>query len=629
MAKQLVNPLERHVEKVVLGITGILFLGATAKYLVTSPNKVELGPAGAVSAKSIDEKVVQKAEAVRQSLRDARPRVEPVDPLVDDFAKAVTRFAELGFDGELAGAQPVGPAVPLVDVTGVVSEKINLVNVVPVPKPLATTGRLLTLDPSSEGGEREVATDWVTVSTVFDLGAQNDLQLRTYGSRWREVYFAPAQLQRRQRRADTTWSDDDWKDIDPWPAGALPDPPDIPLVADGKNIIVPKDDYRNIEKYFEFLSKPGLQVEFLRPKPPHSVTAPTWKFPVITSLRDVAMQDDYFLYPEQPKSGNPRLDRYPWLEESQAPTPVAQPDAPKRTSPRDAVKEKFAEYEAHMKNARENKDPNDALRAYNVCIEIQASTFASPSEKQRARRLADDADQLSKDLRLFGGAARPGRPEEAPKVVKRDPEPKQQIWAHDAEPGSLQGGQFYQYRIRAVVVNRLAGAPEKFQNPSDAKTVFLTSPWSAPTDPVYVEPAMQYYLDGVDRGRNEATLEVFLWFRGVWVTDRFKLKIGETIDAVKRRPTPDPDDPTKVYQAPVPFQASFVVADIDYERRARERKVDRNGFRFMPPDAGGGIVLMDPQGRVEELVAGYDRGNPDRKTMKDQRVWKPPPRRSN
>jgi len=43
MAKQLVNPIERHVEKAVLGLTGLALVAVIALYLVTSPNQIELG----------------------------------------------------------------------------------------------------------------------------------------------------------------------------------------------------------------------------------------------------------------------------------------------------------------------------------------------------------------------------------------------------------------------------------------------------------------------------------------------------------------------------------------------------------------------------------------------------------
>ena len=40
MAKQLVNPLERHVEKAVVGVAGVILIGVIAQYVVSSPNRL-------------------------------------------------------------------------------------------------------------------------------------------------------------------------------------------------------------------------------------------------------------------------------------------------------------------------------------------------------------------------------------------------------------------------------------------------------------------------------------------------------------------------------------------------------------------------------------------------------------
>ena len=72
MAKQLVNPIERHVEKAVLGLTGLALAAVIALYLVTSPNQIELGQEK-VSPSTIDGKVAKKAADVVGRIRAADP----------------------------------------------------------------------------------------------------------------------------------------------------------------------------------------------------------------------------------------------------------------------------------------------------------------------------------------------------------------------------------------------------------------------------------------------------------------------------------------------------------------------------------------------------------------------------
>ena len=67
MAKQLVNPIERHVEKAVLGLTGLALIAAIGLFLVSSPNQLELG-GQAVKPGTIDQVVAQKAASVREAI---------------------------------------------------------------------------------------------------------------------------------------------------------------------------------------------------------------------------------------------------------------------------------------------------------------------------------------------------------------------------------------------------------------------------------------------------------------------------------------------------------------------------------------------------------------------------------
>ena len=47
MAKQLVNPVERHVEKAIASVAAIVLIGVIARYFVMSPNQLEIGGSSA------------------------------------------------------------------------------------------------------------------------------------------------------------------------------------------------------------------------------------------------------------------------------------------------------------------------------------------------------------------------------------------------------------------------------------------------------------------------------------------------------------------------------------------------------------------------------------------------------
>ena len=108
MAKQLVGPVERHLEKAVLGVAGILLLGAIGGYLVTSPNQLEVG-GETVSPKTIDAKVVRKATDVRRRIETARPTEPEFEPLYDVFEQELDPFKRANLPLEAPAAVSIGP----------------------------------------------------------------------------------------------------------------------------------------------------------------------------------------------------------------------------------------------------------------------------------------------------------------------------------------------------------------------------------------------------------------------------------------------------------------------------------------------------------------------------------------
>ena len=108
MAKQLVSPIERHIEKVVVGIAAILLLGVIAKYLVTSPNQMEVDGV-TVWPGTIDQKVTDKGSDVRRRIQNAQPADNPLEKIYPDFVAQLDPFAGDALAGEREATQnPTG-----------------------------------------------------------------------------------------------------------------------------------------------------------------------------------------------------------------------------------------------------------------------------------------------------------------------------------------------------------------------------------------------------------------------------------------------------------------------------------------------------------------------------------------
>jgi len=623
MAKQLVNPIERHVEKAVLGAAGLVLVSVVVLYAVSSPNQLELG-GERVSPSDIDSVLAQQAGTVRDRILRTPSDVPPSEPLFDTFVAELDPYQRAELPLSLPTVVAMGPPIPLVDAAeGGVFGRKELVAVVPTAPPLVTHGRS-TFRLRTESGDLYPPANWVTVSVSFDVKEQMDRQRRTYGAMLKEVAFGRPELQRRARRVDGSWSDADWEDVEPWSLliPDMPTEPEIVLLPDGDELVVADRVLDDLEIFFAQLNAPQLQLALLRPVLPPVVKGDRWDFPIVTSLRDVLDQDDYYLNPEQPPASDP-FNRYQPDEGKEATVEVLT-DAQR-------IARTFEEIDRLLRSARENLSTNEATRAYNLAFDLARDAAAGRNDKTRATRKMEEADETLSDIRRDRrtGVPKPGRTVDTEEEFKREPPETQQIWVHDVRPASLEGpeavesGATYQYRIRPVITNRLAGRPEKLQNSQDATALFVPGEWSEPVE-VAVEPDSRFFVTTEDPRNKEVGIEFFKWFEGNWYKSRrAKFDTGAPLQDKQRIEVESFFDAEKTERAEVDFGADATVLDIDFDRTYRERRQgnSRAGVKFGPLTSACCVTLADSQGRLTERFVATDKGHPDRRTIN---VWSGP-----
>ncbi len=625
MAKQLVNPIERHAEKAVLGLAGLALVAVIALYLVTSPNQLELGQEK-VSPGLIDGRVAQKAVEVAGRLRAAEPKTAQYEPQFDQFARSLQPLVP----APLPGAVAIGPEVPIVDKAGRATGQAGLVVVNRPDKPTISQGRSTIVAPAAGGQTRYVPVDWVTVSALFDVKAQAERQRLEYGAKHDEIIFALPEIQRRRRLPNGGWSDEDWKDVTAWPTPKVPREPVVTMFEDGGKKVVDREVLKEIDKFYADLQDPRLQINILRPEPPGMVPPTQWALPIVTSYRDVMMQDDEYLVPQGPPSADP-FDRYGLSREPVKKKEAAEP------KPGEKHAAMLAEGQKLLESARRHNSENDAILAINIAVDIMSDRDPppNPADQTKADKLHKEATQAKNDIKrniaMGKAGAQPGGNQPAGQPTKsRERLPSQQIWAHDAAVGSIINGETYQYRIRFRIYNRLAGGVDKFSNPDLAATVYIAGEWSEPSDPVVIEPATKFFVTSDVQKDEEVGVEFFQWFGGVWVkpTRRIKATIGETIRDTQRTPAPAVDNPNVVDNPEVNFLADAAIVDIDFDRAFRERKAGAtaNGVRFGTPSPTCSVVYVDSEGRLHERLVSLDKINPEKREMAN-RVWNPPKQR--
>ncbi|UCE61205.1 MAG: hypothetical protein JSU63_05545 [Phycisphaerales bacterium] len=612
MAKQLVGPVERHLEKVVIGIAGVILVGVIAVYLVASPNKLELG-GEVVTPGTVNQMVSNTELEVGRRIEAHTPTVETPEPLYPEFIAALDPFEVSGLASQATLAAYFGPTVPVIDASGPVIGRKKLVEVYKLPKPAIVHGR----STFEVGAEERVLSvnNWVTVSAVFDRKEQIEIQKRQYGAKYDTVSFGPVQLQRQARRPDGSWSDDDWKDIETWPRGELPDEtPNVYLADDGGEIIVPYDAQEEVGNYYEELDYELLQLELLRPLMPEVYNGTEWKFPILTSYRDVLNQDDEYLDPDE--TDEEPDDRY-GLGEAETVTKEEE-----TLTGRELIQLNFDRGDELLKQSRAimQGDPDTAgdlaVDSYNHYAEVVLSKDSSGADKARAKRLMADAEQLMRDIdrikqRKGGKPGIPGEPEEEGRELL----PIQQVWAHDAGPDSVKSGETYRYRMRVLVFNELAGDAKQFENKEDATVLLVGGVWSEPSDPIHIEQDSRFFVTGFDERKKTVRVEIFRWFDGVWVTTRNNFAVGDVVRRTSRVEVPIPNS-NEIDRPAVPFEPGVTLVDIDFSRPYRERKGKGEGVSFAEsPSTTCSAVFVDADGRVQERFVLTDKADPDKKTL--------------
>jgi len=619
MAKQLVSPIERHLEKGVVGLAGLILVGAIARYLVTTPNQIELGQESVTPA-TIDAKLAQKAADVRSRMQTAQPKTVVPEPLFNEFAKSVAPVER----NPLPLAVALHPEVPIIDKAYVAKQQTALMKIDAPGKPAVSHGRS-TVNLVQAGAVRRTAVDWATIGAVFDIKAHSDRQRREYGATKADVIFGKPEAQRRARRPDGSWNDSDWNSVDHWPSSEVPREDPIVLTIAGDRHMVEPESEKRLLKYTVDLRTSRLQLEILRPLFVQSLlNGDRWLPPPLVSKLDLWKQDDEFLNPDNPPAAQP-VDRYGIADADEKPK-----EPPKAMTPADQIRQALEDVPKIIAKARQNRSENEAREAYNKAAEVMQTREATASDRSRAEKLMKDAEQAERDIKreLLAGGPAPGADRAggaaAPVKPRRDPLPAQVTWVHDARPGSLVSGKTYQYRLRYRVLNPGAGRPEKFENPENAAVLFLTSDWSPPSDPVTITPSSYYFLASEDKGKEQILVEFYRWFEGVWVkSSRVRFGIGNAMAEEQRVAAPDLLDASKADNPMVRFEADAVVLDVDFLRNHRERKAGNSprGVRFAPPSATTAAVFLDSSGALEERVWAVDKDHPTKKSIE---LYKPP-----
>ncbi|MCP4594768.1 MAG: hypothetical protein GY842_28890 [bacterium] len=591
MAKEAVSPIERHIEKGVLAITVLLFIGVGVKYLVSSPNTMPVGQRQ-VGPAEIYQIVGDEAIQLRDRIRGTRKEV--ITPEPPDLSSPAVQVAALQI------AVPFGPHVPRIQTRNI--GNLELLSVARMAKPIVFRGRsgaVLTppmpitampdeIDeyykswndvPSHEMSDL-FPVNWVTIAATIDLAEQRrraDDKLYPPG---RAVpYPVGADLQRREVRWDGTTGE--WEDVKPYAPLTLPELPYLEVTQQDGTWAVTDDQRLAIDTFFNKVVRDDyLRLELVRPMPPPIAYGDWWLHDRIEEAFgvDLRRHDDEFWWGNE--VGNcPFYNRYP------------EPKKPPRQNNEPDYRKIIAEELAKLEDWLSQGCFDAIITRLDKDLRITSWDYFNDREKEDANSIYDRAVR-QKSLR----EAQPPGP--------REVSPTQIVWVHDTLPDSVVSGRTYEYRMRALLFNPFAGATAELKDPHDAEVALLEGEWSPASDEVSIPYDTEFFLVG--RKERDATgkIDVFRWHEGTWVKDSFHVSLGDSIGGREYVRIGGSVNQPKV---PVEFTTGATVVDLNFDRTYRPRKVRRGVVTLGKPKKTVAMVYLDSSGGLHERLLDVDK----------------------
>ncbi len=535
------NPIEQHVEKIVLALVALVLLGVLAMQFLTQPNQVDVG-SRKVPPQNVYVELQRQAENLDSQLKDAGPALPEVraTDLVQRYDHALSQTA----DSTLALTAPLGHAVNIGAATGtdmgVAGPSSDKVAVLRVPKSTApvAASQWGALDPFAVLAVPEFSAfipaqqpfdlPSVTVETTFSGSALRDALGESGGVGIPRRFWAATGIQilgleveRQRRLPDGTWSA---------PEPATPPPgASLPTRALGDNAGLPE--------LTELVSKATqAAADVQRPMALPTIAGPEWTPPserVTTpgaapvSEADRVRRNLERALAELDRLQNPQTTRQPDSSNTRGPGVVrpgpGQTTGPGQSAPRNQrrIDQLQKDIEGYRQRLRELGEPDTTGRA--------------PGQP------GTPLDTRGTPTQPYG---QPGGSVSGPAPLGLLEQGTVQLWAHDL---GVQPGATYRYRTRVVLNNPLfRKGPVLDQQDAAlqaaAKEPFARAEWSDWSAPVVVGASEYYFVTNADAdgaltgGRSGATVEVFKMYYGFYRKATLTLNPGDPIEASIRIP---------------------------------------------------------------------------------------------
>lgn len=508
--------IEAHIEKIIVGIAGVVCAWFLITRVLLSPNYVECD-GKKFAAGNIDRHISRQADSLRGKLELKPESAQQYEPQVDNFITYLeTPFRNL--DDGIYFPQPGSrPAIEIGDerkyrlpVVGSVSEisagRIKAVVYMPTQKVnRENTYDIVEHEPND--------LDFVTVEAKFDItmlyeNFQKSFNGMDIPEEWRDPclanpVFAAVQLEKQELGADGSWSD--WE-------------------------VVPRTRIDHYRQMFEV-------IENVDELPPGGIKVRLLQFNNTQVRVDLLQPEAYSIASAEEQWYPPSL--YKKFMKYQAAV-KAQERREELETRRQEREKQIAERRRQVSASRPGQRLTGGATGEADMEEggtgtgtskrqTRSSTRRSDREKSRTQRKKEREAMESISLRdieeelkniLLTEKTEVGRMREA--LV---------LWAHD---DTVDAEKTYRYRLRLGVFNPIAGKEQVGEQDEWQKDkVILWSEFSESSEPVEIPPRLCLFAQELQEATKTVTVTVSRHVRGYWYSADFMVKAGETIGSVR------------------------------------------------------------------------------------------------
>ena len=630
MAKQNVTFIERHVEKMVLGLTGAVVLAIAVLYVVGTPYKVDSG-GEELNPKTLVGKIALQADQARLKIKSAKA-VEPTNDKVVVPQGGLNVYESAGISLEIpVPLVSVGAPVPsgtdggdtppggkihlasvaaprgLVGLSGRVSARLAAPEVVDLGK---MAGGAPPAPGGGSGGIVGVTRDiyWATLFAAVSYAEQRELfRSAQYDAVCQDLIVASVEAERAPLLPTGEWGEPVVvKGYVPFELAA---PETITLRRNTEgNLAVEETDRDTIVAYRRALEQVAVQQQILRPAFFENYTdeALGWKPP--KELPGVQVNLEEFLGPNVGQGRRPMSGfdigmlggRRGGPEGMGRRGPMMGPEGPGRGGPGGGVRRPppgpdggpdgrapsgRAEATKTLKEAKDDIDKKKYLEAEEKLQSLLS--FGTSGDLNKSQ--LDEVNRLRKEI----------QPEVEALLIKKQKEERLAVGAptqmKDIEPlwfndNSVAPGVTYRYRLRLVVFNQYIGRDTKLVDPQDAGKVVIRGQWSDWSEPIAIKPSLYLFLTAVPDDGKKVKLAMREWARGELKSGTVDKEVGEVVAC-------------KVDRKDLSYDA--ILAGVETKRTVLLRN-EVNGKVNFSERQGGAAILISTDGDVEERFTPVD-----------------------